>query len=155
MALERNISLESIENILKKRGLLHKLDHILKRFRMKGWNMSVSKLLELCGINYEVSVFAKPNMNKKVQSVCTVNEYFERNSICVDMYWTDENDLRWAVKNGALIIVTNRIIDDLPCVVVDNPLEVYAKMCLHFRKLHRKYQQLLSLAVLEKQLLKE
>lgn len=137
MALERNISLESIENILKKRGLLHKLDHILKRFRMKGWNMSVSKLLELCGINYEVSVFAKPNMNKKVQSVCTVNEYFERNSICVDMYWTDENDLRWAVKNGALIIVTNRIIDDLPCVVVDNPLEVYAKMCLHFRKLHR------------------
>ena len=73
MALERNISLESIENILKKRGLLHKLDYILKRFRMKGWNMSVSKLLELCGVNYIVSEFAKHNMNKKVQSVCTVN----------------------------------------------------------------------------------
>lgn len=66
MALERNISLESLESILKKRGLLHNLDYILKRLRMKGCNMSVSKLLELCGVNYEVSESAKPNMNKKV-----------------------------------------------------------------------------------------
>jgi len=136
MALERNISLKSLENILKKRGLLHKLDYILKRFRMKGWNMSVSKLLKLCGINYEVSVFAKHNMNKKVQSICTVNEYFERNSICVDMYWTDEDDLKWAVKHGALVIITKKQIDNLPCIIVDNPLELYAKMCLYFRMLH-------------------
>lgn len=136
MALERNISLESLENILKKRGLLHKLDYILKRFRMKGWNMSVSKLLELCDVNYEVSVFAKPNMHKKVQSVCTVNEYFERNSICVEMYWTDDVDLRWAVQHGALVLITKKQIDNLPCIIVDNPLEVYAKMCLYFRELH-------------------
>ena len=137
MALERNISLESLESILKKRGLLHKLDYILKRLRMKGWNMSVSELLELCGVNYEVSESAKPNMNKKVQSVCTVNEYFEKNSICVEMYWTNDEDLRWAVNNGASVLITKRQIDDLPCIIVENPLDVYAKMCLYFRELHK------------------
>lgn len=137
MALERNISLESLESILKKRGLLHKLDYILKRLRMKGWNMSVSELLELCGVNYKVSESAKPNMNKKVQSVCTVNEYFEKNSICVEMYWTNDEDLRWAVNNGASVLITKRQIDDLPCIIVENPLDVYAKMCLYFRELHK------------------
>ena len=65
MALERNISLESLESILKKRGLLHKLDYILKRFRMKGWNMSVQDLMDLCNVKYNVSTYAEPFMIRK------------------------------------------------------------------------------------------
>lgn len=137
MALERNISLQSIESILRKRHLLHRFDYLLKRLRMNGWNKSVSQMMDLCEVQYEVSRYAKPFMKKKVQSVCTVNEYFERNSICVEMYWTDEDDLRWAAKNGAIVLITRKQIDNLPCIIVDDPLWVYAKMCLYFRDLHK------------------
>lgn len=44
------------------------------------------------------------------------------------MYWTNDNDLRWAVQHGALVIITKKQIDKLPCIIVDNPLEVYAKI---------------------------
>ena len=52
------------------------------------------------------------------------------------MYWTNDNDLKWAVQHGALVIITKKQIDKLPCIIVDNPLEVYAKMCLYYRELH-------------------
>ena len=89
-----------------------------------------------CNIKYNFSASAKIIKNKKVQSVSIVDEFFEPNCICVGMYWMNDDDLRWAIKNGALAIVTKKQIDNLPCIIVDNPLEVYAKMCLYFRKLH-------------------
>lgn len=136
MAIEREISLKQIEYILKKRALFKRLIYLSKRIRIRGWNVTIEELLSKCNIKYHLSPEAKKITNKKVQSICTVNQSFEPNCICVGMYWMDDDDLRWAVKNGALAIVTKKQIDDLPCIIVDNPLEAYGKMCLYFRMLH-------------------
>jgi UDP-N-acetylmuramoyl-tripeptide--D-alanyl-D-alanine ligase len=136
MAIERNISLQAIDAILKSRHILHWADCVIKKIRMKGWSITIEQLLQKCNIKYEVSPAAKKNLKKKVQSVCTVNEYFERNSLCFEMYWAADEDLKWAVEKGALAVVTKKQIADLPCIIVDNPLEVYGRMCLYFRELH-------------------
>lgn len=138
MALERNLSLESIESIITKRHLIHRLDYFLKSVRVKEWHVSICKILEKCERSkYDISDYAKPFLKKYAQSICTVNEYFEKRSICVQMYWCTDDDMRWAVKNGAYIVVTTKQIDHLPCIITDNPLLLYAELCNYYRNLHK------------------
>ena len=136
MSIERGLSFTEIEMILRNRALFRRLVYLSKRLRMKGWSITVDQLIKKCNVKCEISPAAQKNLNKKVQSVCTVDGYFEPNSLCFEMYWIEEIDLRWAVQNGALAVVTKKQIDDLPCIVVENPMEVFAKMCQYFRLLH-------------------
>lgn len=139
MALELNIPLQDIELILRKRKVLHKADYLLKTIRIKGYRKSIGKLLDLCKLStYQVSENAKKFLKKKAQSICTINEYFERNSICVQMYWCTDNEMRWAVNNGAYVVVTTKQIDDLPCIITEDPLLLFSELCLYFRTLHQK-----------------
>lgn len=137
MALERGISVQNIESILKKRWMIHKADYLLKSIRIEGWRRTVLQLLQLCeNGDYDIGSFAQPFLNCYVQSVCTVNEYFEQNSICVQMYYVTDDDIRWAIKHGAVVAITKKQIDDLPCIVSNDPLKMYALMCAYYRKLH-------------------
>lgn len=137
MALERGISIQDIEGILKKRWPIHKVDYLLKTIRVKGWKRNIRQLLQLCvKEEYVVSPFAKPLLSHHIQSVCTVNEYFEKNSICVQMYFVTDDDIRWAISHGAIVAITTKQIDDLPCIVTKDPLKMYARMCEYYRNLH-------------------
>ena len=68
-------------------------------------------------------------------AVCAVQPTFQKGCICVQLYEDTEEDMRWAVRNGALAIVVKKAIDGLPCIVSDSPETVYAKMCRYYRKL--------------------
>ena len=72
---------------------------------------------------------------RKVMAVCAVQPTFQKGCICVQLYEDTEEDMRWAVRNGALAIVVKKAIDVLPCIVSDSPETVYAKMCRYYRKL--------------------
>ena len=136
MALERNCSIETVESLLKRRKAIYKLVFLKKKLFYKKWGMTVRQLLDLTDENWEASKSAVLRLDKFVQAVCMVNDCFEPHSVCVDMYWTTKDDLRWAVNHGALVVVTTQQVDDLPCIIVKKPLKVFAKMCLNYRMRH-------------------
>ena len=110
---------------------------MLKSIKVKGWRRNIRQLLQLCDKEeFVVSTFAKPFLSRHVQAVCTVNEYFEKNSICVQMYFVTDDDIRWAIRHGAIVAITTKQIDDLPCIVAKDPLKIYARMCEYYRNLH-------------------
>lgn len=43
--------------------------------------------------------------------------------------------MRWAIQHGALAVVTDHQIDNLPCVVVKSPESFYSAICGYFRSL--------------------
>ena len=71
--------------------------------------------------------------NTIVMQVCQAGTRMVKGSVCVQMYDDSDDRMRWAMQNGALAIVTSHEIDNLPCIVVDNPASVYAKMCGIYR----------------------
>lgn len=72
-------------------------------------------------------------LNAIVMQVCQAGTRMVKGSVCVQMYDDSDDRMRWAMQNGALAIVTSHEIDNLPCIVVDNPASVYAKMCGIYR----------------------
>lgn len=72
-------------------------------------------------------------LNAIVMQVCQAGTRMVKGSVCVQMYDDSDDRMKWAMQNGALAIVTYHEIDNLPCIVVDNPASVYAKMCGIYR----------------------
>lgn len=90
----------------------------------------------LCVAGVDDSLFTdevKKVLKRKVSQVCRAGSRFSKDCICVQ-FDEDGNDvMRWAAQHGALLLVTRSQIDNLPCVVCENPEGVYAKMCRCFK----------------------
>ena len=72
-------------------------------------------------------------LNSVVMQVCQAGTRMVKGSVCVQMYDDSDERMEWAMQNGALAIVTSHTIENLPCIVVENPAFVYAQMCGIYR----------------------
>lgn len=107
-----------------------------KARRDSNWNVTVRELCVMAGLDPQsFSEGVKARLERKVRQVCRAGSRMLDNCICVQLYEDGDNLMRWAMANGAIVVVTPKQIDDLPCIVVDNPVAVYAAMCGYYRKL--------------------
>lgn len=107
-----------------------------KARRNSNWNVTVRELCVVAGLDSQsFSEKVKAKLDYKVKQVCRAGSRMLDNCICVQLYEDGDNLMRWAMANGAIVVVAAKQIDDLPCIVVDNPVAVYAAMCGYYRKL--------------------
>lgn len=138
MAIAKNFSLESVEHGLWLRNLKYQYYHLRKSLSDRRFSVTVEDLCKYCGISIEsLSPAVKRIAHKRVKQISAVQPDFMKGGICVQMYDDTEDDMRWAMRNGALAIVTEMQIDDLPCIVTKSPSPpmIYAKMCRYYRDL--------------------
>jgi len=110
--------------------------HFKKVWKDKRFSVTIRELCDFSGINVDdLSPQVKKILGKKVSQVSAVQPTFVSNSICAQMYDDTDDDMRWAVKMGAMAVVTTSQIDDLPCIVHPNPPMIYAQMCRYYRQL--------------------
>lgn len=101
-------------------------------------NFLVKDLLHVINIDYKLcsdEIIALSN--KKVSQICRAGSRFEKNCICVELYDDGYNAMKWAMDNGALFCITRRLYDDIPCLVVDDPTNAYAKLCQFYYDIKR------------------
>lgn len=99
---------------------------------------SLRYLCEKAGLNtseFDDSVINL--LDSEVSYICRFSERFTKNCICFQLYNEDDNDntMRKAIDSGALVCVTDHPINGLPCIVVDDTAEIYARMCAEYRNL--------------------
>lgn len=136
MSIEKNFSLSSVEKELSTRKMENWWYHSKKVLHDKRFSVSVRELCSYAGL--DISHFSdrvKALLKRRVWQVSAVQPTFVKHSICVQMYDDTADDMRWAIRNGAIVVVTTEQIDDLPCIVVDFPPMVYARMCRYYRDL--------------------
>ena len=138
MAITKEFTLTSLENVLKKRGWVRSSFAKAKRIIRPRFSMTVAELCELSGVDVKKQPSIHSVLKRKVQKLSNVHPYFYTSCICVEMYDDTDDDLRWAIlKGGAIAVVSHHQIDDLPCIVVDNPQLIYSKMCRYYRDLSK------------------
>lgn len=108
------------------------LKHIHKKYKF----YTVRELLKLCDIDCDsLSADIKKKLDLEVSQVCRAGSRFSKNCICVELYDDGEEVARWANKNGALFCITKEKYVDVPCLVVENPTELFVKLCGFFKNL--------------------
>ncbi len=104
----------------------------IKKFPQKFF--SLRELLASAGIETEeLGVDVKEKLDTKVSYVCRWGDRFTENCICVQLYDDSDERMKLAMKAGALVCVTKKEIEGIPCIVVDNPEIVYSDMCSAIR----------------------
>lgn len=99
----------------------------------------------LAGEDVVVNESARGRHNKVISQICTIlSRYIPRNCACLvyrnPIY--QETDLTgyadMAMKKGAAVLITDRAYKNYPCIISDNPLGIYAKLCRYYRDLQKK-----------------
>lgn len=126
---------------------LHKIKYALARpifqvlanmhWYRKGYNVTLRFLCEYAGLSVEqLNQEVKALLDKKVVTLSKAGGgYILKNSLVFKVLECTEADLLEPFRYGALAVVTDKQIPGYPCIVVDNPMFLYAKMALYFRSL--------------------
>lgn len=127
-------SISTSEQIIaQRRSFLYKYSMVKRRLLYNGFSATVQQLCEYAGL--DISSFSpnvKKILGKKVSQICQASADFQKGCICVQLYAEGDDLMRWAMAHGALVVVTRTQIDDLPCIVVEDPNKVYASMCGYY-----------------------
>ena len=92
--------------------------------------LTVRQLLEIANIEIDsLSADIQKILDKNVLQISRAGSRFTKRSICVQLYNDGPQVLKWAMRHGALLLITKEQIEDFPCVVVNEPVKVYADMC--------------------------
>ena len=101
----------------------------------------------LCGYlgdeSFVLSDSAKARGKRVISHVCTIiSKYFPKNCACLvytnPFFQPDadlEKDADEAIKKGATVLITDKQYKDYPCIICDDPLAVYSKLCRYYRDL--------------------
>ena len=103
----------------------------------KGYGVNLRFLLNYAGISDDaLSPELKAVLDKKVVALAKAGgAYVLKNSLVFCVLDYSQKDIIDAYKHGALAVVTTKEIPNKPCIVVSNPMFVYAKMANYFRLL--------------------
>lgn len=128
----------SEERLLKVLGPVSDFALRVKRIRRPEYTLTLSQVVDYAmnGGGYLVNTQSVEKLlNRKVSQICRAGSRFSKNCLCVALYGDSDNVMRWAVKHGALAVVTDHQIDNLPCVIVESPESFYSEVCGYFRTL--------------------
>ena len=92
------------------------------------------------GCNVQLNDKGKENSNKVIMELCLLDSIYMSFSIspqnaCVVETRQNAED---AIRKGAILLITQDNFEEYPCMVTDNTLAVFAKMCRYYRDLHDK-----------------
>lgn len=100
---------------------------------------SLSFLLDYLGDNsVYLTEAAKKKLDTTITEICYINSwYWPKDCACL-LFKGDNLDAEAdkAMGKGAAVLITPRPIRDYPCVVCDNPMDVYSRLCLYYRDLY-------------------
>ena len=129
-----------------KKIVTNKVAECVRRLRSPEKYKSLDFLCEYLGKEVYLNDKAQPLGKMIVTQVCTWHSsHFSKNSIC--LYYINpvygktlcgeygEEVLKLASRNGAKVFITDKAIDNVPCIVSNNPLLTYAKLCRYYREL--------------------
>lgn len=139
MAIEKNFTLESIGAASIRKIFRDKFYFYKKSLFEPSFFLKTKSLFDKIGIDPLLSEGLESESwnrikNRVVHSISTIQPTFVRDSICVQMYDDTDEDLVWAYKNGAFLLVTDHKIEGIPCFVTESPILIYAKMCRYYRE---------------------
>lgn len=105
---------------------------IVRRMRFPQKYLTAGELLTIGGVDTNTLL---PKVRKllsiKIRHIGKADYRLRKNSICQIMESVDKAD--FAMNNGAVLLISKIQVKDYPCVVVDNPVKVYSKICRYYR----------------------
>lgn len=101
----------------------------------KKYRITLGFLCSYAGIGEEcLSENVKARLKKKVVALAKAGGgYILKNSLVFSVLDHSEELLKEAFNHGAIAVVCKKEIPGIPCIVVDNPMFVYAKMANYYR----------------------
>lgn len=122
---------QSEERLLKVLGPLSDFANLIKSISKRGYPLSLQDVVSIggdCQHNLSESILAK-----KITQICRAGSRFSSNCLCVSLYGDSDNVMRWAIKHGAVAVVTDHMIEGLPCIITSSPEQFYTNVCAYFR----------------------
>lgn len=125
----------SEERLLKVLGPVSNVAQLLKSVKHPEYLLTLREIVEKCNEEIVSIKNCENLLDKKISQVCRAGSRFSKKCLCVALYGDTDNVMRWAIKHGALAVVADHQIEDIPCIVVNSPEAFYARICGHFRSL--------------------
>lgn len=117
---------------LKRYCISRAVSEIVRRTRFPQKYLTVGELLSIGGIDVNaISPQISKLLDVKIRHIGKADYRLRKNSICQIMESVDKAD--FAMQNGAVLLISKKQIKNYPCVVVDNPVEVYSNICRYYR----------------------
>lgn len=110
--------------------------HYVRRILHPKKYVSLQVLCDYAGIktdNFSDSV--KEALDKKVWQMCVPGYPAPFHGV---WYVRNEEAAEYAMSKSPIALISKKQFSDYPCIVVDNPMGLYAKMSQYYRKLHKK-----------------
>lgn len=125
---------QSEERLLKVLGPLSNLANLIKRISKPGYPLSLSDVIHIGGDGENVkNNLSESILSEKISQICRAGSRFSKNCLCVSLYGDSDNVMRWAIEHGAVAVVTDHMIEGIPCIEVASPEQFYANVCAYFR----------------------
>lgn len=129
-----------------KKIIINKIAECVRRLRSPEKYKSIEFLCDYLGPDVHMNDKARSIRKMVVTQVCTWNSsHFSKNSICLfyinpvygkSLYSEYGKDIiNRAKKKGAAVFITEKPLDNVPCIISNNPLETYARLCRYYRDL--------------------
>ena len=97
--------------------------------------LTIKEICNIADIDIsQLNDLAKKALDQKVSGAYRASSRFIKDCICVQLYEDGDGIMRWAASNGAKVCVTSHNIEDVPCIVSENPASVYANICSYYRR---------------------
>ncbi len=136
MAYIKDFDLSIIAKETKERKWIDLGFFIRKSIKEPKFAVRLKSLLKYADVDISTqSPSVKKLRNKFIRCVTGIERYNVNRSICVQSYTDTDDELRYVYKLGAVALVTDHQIDDIPCIIVPSPKDTYAKMCNYYRNL--------------------
>ena len=124
-----------------KKIIINKAAECVRRLRSPEKYKSLEFFCDYLGADVQMNDKARSVKKMIVTGVRTMKSPFlSKNSIC--LYYRNPvhgkytmDDLMMEKEKGAAVFITDKSLDDVPCIITDNPLEIFAKLCRYFRDL--------------------
>ena len=90
--------------------------------------ISLEEICEVLGAEVPKGV-----VNKYVSYLCSKIDWLTQYSAYFGIIWNSEKELKSAIAKGACVVITNRKVDGIPCIVVEDVDEAYCKLYAHIK----------------------
>ena len=110
------------------------MSYILKRYFTSRKFYSLEELCDIgCIDKSKLSDTIKSLFDRKITQIAQCGSRMTSNCLAVQFDEDSDEIIRWGCANGAIAAITRNQIDELPCIVVESPEEVYTKLCGYLR----------------------
>lgn len=94
---------------------------------------TVEELFKMGGIELSRIKGLEHYLPLKVSQIAQGGSRMSPNCVVVQFNEDSDDVVRWSMQNGGIVAITRKQIDDLPCIVVEDPEQTYTQICKYIR----------------------